>query len=105
VEAERTRHRMPSIYGMTETTSAYVSVPAPERIPEDKIGTNGRPAPGAFVRIVDPETREPLPPGQPGELLAGGYSLMAGLYKKERHETFVGELLYPTGDMCSVDED
>ncbi|HEX7034493.1 MAG TPA: class I adenylate-forming enzyme family protein [Pseudomonadales bacterium] len=105
VEAERTRHRMPSIYGMTETTSAYASLPAPERIPEEKIGANGKPAPGAFVRIVDPETREPLPPDQPGELLVGGYSLMAGLYKKERHETFVGELLYPTGDMCSVDED
>lgn len=105
VEAERTRRRMPSIYGMTETTSAYVSLPAPERIPEDKVGANGKPAPGSFVRVVDPETREPLPPGRAGELLVGGYSLMAGLYKKERHETFLGELLYPTGDMCSVDED
>jgi acyl-CoA synthetase (AMP-forming)/AMP-acid ligase II len=104
-EAERTRARMPSIYGMTETTSAYVSLPAPERVPEDKRGANGKPAPGAFVRVVDPETRQPLPPGQPGELLAGGYSLMAGLYKRERHETFLGEVLYPTGDMCKVDED
>jgi acyl-coenzyme A synthetase/AMP-(fatty) acid ligase len=74
-------------------------------VPEDKRGANGKPAPGAFVRIVDPETRAPLPPGQPGELLAGGYSLMAGLYKRERHETFLGEVLYPTGDMCKVDED
>jgi acyl-CoA synthetase (AMP-forming)/AMP-acid ligase II len=104
-EAERTRARMPSIYGMTETTSAYVSLPAPQRLPEDKVGANGVPAPGSFVRIVDPQTREPLPPGQPGELLAGGYSLMAGLHKKERHETFLGEVLYPTGDLCRVDED
>ena len=104
-EAERTRHLMPGIYGMTETTSAYVSLPAPQRVPEHKAGANGKPAPGAFVRIVDPDTREPLPPDQPGELLAGGYSLMAGLHKKERHETFLGEVLYPTGDMCSVDED
>lgn len=104
-EAERTRSRMPSIYGMTETTSAYVSLRAPERVPEDRVGANGKPAPGAFVRIVDPETRTPLPPGEPGELLAGGYSLMAGLYKRERHETFLGEVLYATGDMCKVDEE
>lgn len=104
-EAQRTRHLMPRIYGMTETTSAYVSLPAPQRLPEAKAGSNGQPAPGTFVRIVDPETRAPLPPGVPGELVVGGYSLMAGLHKKERHETFVGELLYPTGDMCSVDED
>ncbi|MFW6092885.1 MAG: class I adenylate-forming enzyme family protein [Pseudomonadota bacterium] len=104
-QAQATRRRMPSIYGMTETTSAYVSLPAPQRLPEDRIGANGKPAPGAFVRIVDPDTREPLPPGEPGELLAGGYSLMAGLHKQERHDTFVGELLYPTGDMCSEDED
>jgi acyl-CoA synthetase (AMP-forming)/AMP-acid ligase II len=104
-DAERTRQRMPSIYGMTETTSAYVSLPAPQRLPEDKVGANGLPAPGTFVRIVDPETRRPVPPGQPGELLAGGYSLMAGLYKKERHETFLGEVLYPTGDLCRVDSD
>lgn len=104
-EAVRTRHLMPRIYGMTETTSAYVSLPAPQRLPEEKAGANGQPAPGTFVRIVDPETRTPLPPGRPGELLVGGYSLMAGLHKKERHETFIGELFYPTGDMCSQDED
>ena len=103
--AQENPDAMPSIYGMTETTSAYVSVPPPGRLTEDKAGFCGQPAAGAFVRIVDPVTREPLPPGQPGELLAGGYSLMAGLYKKERHETFVGECLYPTGDMCAVDED
>ena len=105
MEAIRTRHRMPSIYGMTETTSAYVSLPAPQRVPEEKVGANGLPAPGAFVRIVDPVTHEPLPPSQAGELLAGGYSLMAGLHKKERQDTFVGELLYPTGDMCRMDQD
>jgi acyl-CoA synthetase (AMP-forming)/AMP-acid ligase II len=61
--------------------------------------------PGIELRIVDVETREPLPPGQAGEVEVGGYSLMTGFYKKERHETFTRDGLYPTGDVMSQDEE
>jgi acyl-CoA synthetase (AMP-forming)/AMP-acid ligase II len=90
-------------YGMTETISAHTTVPANEILPEDRIGSCGQPVPGVILRIVDPNTRLPLEPGTVGELLVGGYTLMQGLYKKEREDTFTERGLYATGDLCSID--
>jgi len=92
-------------YGMTETVSAHTMMPAGQYLTPDKRGTCGKPLEGVVLKVVDEETREPVGPGVVGEILLGGYSLMQGLYKKERQDVFTADGLYPTGDTGSVDED
>ena len=43
-----------------------------------KAGTVGQPLPGVAIRIVDPDTREPLPAGREGLLLVKGPNRMLG---------------------------
>ena len=45
-------------------------------------GKIGRPLPGVSVRVVDPETGAPMPPGQPGLLLVQGPNVMQGYLGK-----------------------
>ncbi|MBV9509674.1 MAG: acyl--CoA ligase [Caulobacteraceae bacterium] len=97
--------RLPRNFGMTEALGAHTAEPAPALIPEDKRGAFARPVPGVHLKIVDRETRRPLPPGEIGELLVSGYSLMDGLYKRERSQVFTADGFYPTGDLCVLDED
>ncbi|VTU19101.1 AMP-binding protein [Variovorax sp. RA8] len=52
-------------YGLSETHTCDTLMP-PDAI---KWGTNGKPAPGVELRIVDPETGRDLPAGQRGEIL------------------------------------
>ena len=96
---------IPKNFGMTETLGSHTAEPAPALIPAQKQGAIGRVVPGVVQRIVDPQTRRALPPGELGELLVRGYSLMDGLYKRERQTVFDEEGLYPTGDLCTLDED
>lgn len=99
------RDLLPRSYGMTETLSAHTSLPVGEYLPPDKLGCCGRPMPGVRLSIVDPQTRRPLGPGEVGEILVGGYSLMEGLYKRERSEVFTEDQMYATGDLGSLDEE
>jgi acyl-[acyl-carrier-protein]-phospholipid O-acyltransferase/long-chain-fatty-acid--[acyl-carrier-protein] ligase len=77
---------------------------------EIQIGTKhdtvGLPIPGVAVRIVDPETNQPLPTGQEGMLLVKGPNRMLGyLNDPERTaQVFTGDW-YITGDIARVDED
>jgi acyl-CoA synthetase (AMP-forming)/AMP-acid ligase II len=54
--------------------------------------------PGVEHKIVDDDGQE-LPPGQVGEILVRGYTLMQGLYKREREEVFEPGGWYRTGDL------
>src|SRR5208282_4066508 len=64
------------------------------------------PLPGVAVRIVDPETREPLPLGQPGLLLVRGPNVMQGyLGKPEKTAEVLQDGWYSTGDIAALDED
>jgi acyl-CoA synthetase (AMP-forming)/AMP-acid ligase II len=49
-------------------------------------------------RVVDPESGKDLPEGEDGEFWVRGYGLMAGLYKREREDTFTPDGFYRTGD-------
>lgn len=94
-----------SSFGMTETLAAHTSLPAGVTLPEGKEGGSGFAMPGVMHKLVDAETGEEVPANVEGELLVKGYSLMAGLYKKEREEAFTPDGYYPTGDVCVIDED
>jgi acyl-[acyl-carrier-protein]-phospholipid O-acyltransferase/long-chain-fatty-acid--[acyl-carrier-protein] ligase len=72
----------------------------------NKVGTIGQPLPGIAVRVVDPETREPLSVGKEGLLLATGPNVMIGYLGKEGlTRAKIVEGWYSTGDMAHVDED
>jgi acyl-CoA synthetase (AMP-forming)/AMP-acid ligase II len=58
----------------------------------------GRVIDSGELRIVDPETGEPLAEGEEGAIEIRGYFLMQGMYKREREEVFTRDGFYNTGD-------
>jgi acyl-[acyl-carrier-protein]-phospholipid O-acyltransferase / long-chain-fatty-acid--[acyl-carrier-protein] ligase len=70
-----------------------------------KRGKIGHPLPGISIRIVDPNTWEPLPVGQAGLLLVRGPNLMQGyLGMPEKTAAAMHDGWYITGDIAAVDE-
>jgi acyl-CoA synthetase (AMP-forming)/AMP-acid ligase II len=86
--------------GMTETMGPHSAAgPEAERVlPEEMRGSFGLLVPCVEHRIADPETNATLGEGEVGEICIRGYSVMSGLYKRERHETFDADGWYHTGD-------
>ncbi|HEX5426173.1 MAG TPA: MFS transporter [Candidatus Acidoferrales bacterium] len=71
-----------------------------------KRGRIGHPLPGISVRIVDPDTREPVPVGTSGLLLVRGPNVMKGyLGKPEKTAEVLQDGWYTTGDIAAEDED
>jgi acyl-[acyl-carrier-protein]-phospholipid O-acyltransferase / long-chain-fatty-acid--[acyl-carrier-protein] ligase len=71
-----------------------------------KRGHIGHPLPGISVRIVDPETRQPVATGTPGLLLVHGPNVMKGyLGKPEKTAEVLQDGWYVTGDIAAEDED
>ncbi len=64
-------------YGLTET-SPVANARRPWR---NFRGSSGQPIPGTEVKIIDPETRQPLPVGQRGLVLLRGLHIMQGYYQ------------------------
>ena len=104
-------------YGMTETT-ASTTCTLPEDPEERLLTTNGRMKPAgvagdpelggllALYKVVDPETREDLGPGQRGEFLARGPIVTPGYYRKpdETAIAFTEDGWLRTGDIGVLDE-
>jgi acyl-[acyl-carrier-protein]-phospholipid O-acyltransferase/long-chain-fatty-acid--[acyl-carrier-protein] ligase len=66
----------------------------------------GHPLPGISVRVVNPETFEPLPLGETGLLLVRGPNVMQGyLNRPEKTAEVLRDGWYNTGDIAAVDED
>ncbi|MBD1838060.1 long-chain fatty acid--CoA ligase [Coleofasciculus sp. FACHB-64] len=64
-------------YGLTETSPVLTA-----RQPWCNLrGSSGRFLPGTEIKIVDPETRKPLPAGSRGLVLARGPQVMQGYYQ------------------------
>src|SRR5439155_2457164 len=96
-------HVSVGMYGMTETATCITCArwDDPEPI---RTRTFGRPLAGMELRIVDPETRAPIAPGETGEILVRGPTLMEGYHKVPRAETFDAEGFFPTGDLGYLDD-
>jgi acyl-[acyl-carrier-protein]-phospholipid O-acyltransferase/long-chain-fatty-acid--[acyl-carrier-protein] ligase len=98
-------------YGCTElapVVSANVPdvVHGAEKQIGNKPGTVGHPIPGVAVKIVNPDTEQPLPCGQEGLLLVKGPNCMRGyLGQPELTAQAMRDGWYITGDIASVDED
>jgi len=65
--------------GMSETAGVF-ALCDPDESRESRSTTNGKPAGGVEVRIVDPETGADLPDGSLGEILVRGYNVMQGYW-------------------------
>lgn len=71
-----------------------------------KPGKIGHPLPGISIRIVDPETQEPVDTGNPGLMLVKGPNVMQGyLGKPEKTEEVLQDGWYTTGDIAAMDDD
>jgi len=71
-----------------------------------KRGSIGHPLPGISVKIVDPDTFEPVAPNEPGLLLVRGPNVMRGyLNKPEKTADVLREGWYNTGDIARMDEE
>jgi len=71
-----------------------------------KRGSIGHPLPGISVKIVDPETLQPVGPDEPGLLLVRGPNVMRGyLNKPEKTADVLRDGWYNTGDIARMDED
>lgn len=90
--------------GMTETLGPHTFA-TKDPLPPDKEGSFGFSVPGVEHRIVDPVTLEDVPVGATGELWLRGYSVMLGLHKRERADTFTPDGWYRTGDSGRFDHD
>jgi acyl-[acyl-carrier-protein]-phospholipid O-acyltransferase / long-chain-fatty-acid--[acyl-carrier-protein] ligase len=71
-----------------------------------KRGSIGHPLPGMSVKIIDPETLQPLAVNQPGLLLVRGPNVMQGyLNQPEKTAAVLQNGWYNTGDIAMLDED
>jgi len=95
-------------YGATELCAAISLSYARDGIPPE--GAAGKISPGSKFRLVDPDTLEPVPPGEPGELLATSpYAVRSYWNKPEETEKcffeIEGEVWYRTKDIVEIDQD
>jgi acyl-CoA synthetase (AMP-forming)/AMP-acid ligase II len=92
------------VLGMTETSPVHMSLP---RYGKKKPGSVGIPFPDTEVKLVDPETGEIVPVGEPGELVVKGPKVFTlGYHNKpqETADTLKDSWIY-TGDVCRMDPD
>lgn len=98
-------------YGCTEC-SPVVATSAPGfrapgfYQPGVRRGSVGRPLPGVVVRIVDPETKAPLPVGEAGLVLVQGPNVMQGyLGRDDLTAAALHDGCYITGDIGRLDDE
>ena len=91
--------------GMTETCGPHTIDRMDVDRPESLRSSFGRAVPGVEHKIVDPQTGNTLPAGEFGEVCVKGYSVMQGLYKVEREDSFDHDGFYHTGDAGYFDAD
>lgn len=90
-------------YGLSETATV-VCLARSDDPPELRQRGFGRPLPGVEMRIVDPATGAPVGPGDVGEILVRGPSLMQGYLGVAAADTFTPDGFFRTGDYGRLDE-
>ncbi|MGW5299175.1 class I adenylate-forming enzyme family protein [Rhodococcus aetherivorans] len=93
-----------SIYGLTESYGLCALTDAHDPV-ERAEDTIGRPLPDWDIRIADPDTDEPVPTGEIGQILIRGH-VMRGYYKDpdRNREVMTPDGFFRTGDLGYMDE-
>jgi len=94
-----------SLLGMTECFGSHGLGTLNEDLTEKHGASHGRSMRGMERKIVDPVTREELPPRQWGELKIRGFAMMDCYYKRERADVYGPDGWFFTGDTCAIDEE
>ena len=92
------------VYGMTETSP--LTTMNPYKKPK-KLGSIGLPLPNTELKLVDPETNEEVPLGDPGEICVKGPQVMIGYYNKpeETAKAIDKDGYMHTGDVAVMDDE
>jgi fatty-acyl-CoA synthase len=95
-----------SAYGLTESW-AMAAIGFPDETDEQRCETSGFPMPGYEIKVVDGESGETLPNGEPGEILVRGYLIMHGYYREpdKTAEMIDADGWLHTGDMGFMRDD
>ena len=93
-------------YGLSETAAFLHANP----VARGKRQCLGVPTQGVDSRIIDPETLQPLPQGEVGELVTRGAQVMQGYWQNPQADqaAFIeldGHRFFRTGDLALVDEE
>jgi len=94
-----------NVYGSTETYGNCAVTDAHDPLAL-RLHTQGLPLPGMDIRVVDAETRRPLPQGDVGELCVAGH-VTPGYFRAPELDAavFDSEGYFHTGDLGLVGED
>ncbi|HYT38621.1 MAG TPA: AMP-binding protein, partial [Acidimicrobiia bacterium] len=93
--------RVQQVFGMAEGLLNYTRVDDPDDV---VVETQGRPlSPADEILVVGPDG-EPVPDGEPGELLTRGPYTIRGYYRAEAHNAsaFTADGFYRTGDIVRL---
>ncbi len=93
-----------TLFGMTETFGPYCGFPADTDMPPTARGSCGKPFPGMEVRIIDPDTGDPVAPKTTGMIQVRGPHTLRGICGRSREDVFNADGFYPTGDLGHLDE-
>lgn len=93
-------------YGLTETSPVMTQTRVDDDITR-RVATVGRAMPAIEVRVTDPETNQPLPPGATGEICCRGYNVMQGYYNmpEATAQTIDADGWLHSGDLGVMDAD
>jgi acyl-CoA synthetase (AMP-forming)/AMP-acid ligase II len=94
-----------TLFGMTESFGPYCGYPADTDMPRSAWGSCGKPFGGMQVRIVDPDTGQPVPAGTIGMIQIRGPHTLRGMCRRSREDLFTPDGYYPTGDLGHLDGD
>jgi fatty-acyl-CoA synthase len=96
-------HEVTIAYGMTETSPVSFQSAVDDPL-ERRVSTVGRVQPHVEVKVVDADGRV-VPPGERGELLTRGYSVMLGYWNDDEKtaESIDAAGWMHTGDLATID--
>ena len=98
---QKTGHAILERYGMTETNMITSNPCAGDRV----AGTVGLPLPGVSLRIADPDSGAPLPPGATGVIEITGPNVFKGYWNmpEKTAAEFRPDGWFITGDLARID--
>ena len=94
------------MYGMTETSPVSTMTRREDDL-QRRVSTVGTVMPYVEVKIIDPATGLPVPPGTPGEVCTRGYSVMLGYWDapEQTAEAIDAAGWMHTGDLGTMDDE